>query len=248
MEPDVVNRQVRELEALRKQKRFWQYGSVALVVLIAVVCLLRLRGAVRDLVNEGPAQKIFVEDMGKSMQTHVIPAVEEYGQQAIKEIDLGGEVRKLNTRTPELAQASLKELNHLRDELPKRGEKIWKSSFEASMKTREKKIRAMYPELKDDQVNGVMASLMEQAQIQVVGIDDALFSKHQQALKDIETSIDHIRDTEPKTNVEPATWEMALMIFDIAREDLRTLETKPDSSKTGKAGGASKSGGKGDSK
>jgi hypothetical protein len=228
MDPSAVRNQIQELTALRKQKRIWQLGTSALLILIAIVCLAKLRGAVTDLVQEGPAQKAFVDDLGTSMQTHVIPAVQELGSQALREIDLNAEVKKLNQYTPELAQVSLQQINLLSENLPKRGEKVWKSTFEAALKSREAKIKAMYPDITEDQLHNVLANLVEEAQIQVVAINDALISKHQKALKDIVAGVDHIRDTEPKGQQEPATWEMALMVFDIAREDLRALEPKQE--------------------
>jgi len=167
-----------------------------------------------------------------------MPAVQELGSQALHDIDFGAEVKKLNSHTPEMAQESLKHINLLSENLPKRGEKVWKSTFEAALKTREAKIKSMYPDITQEQLTNVVANLTEEAQTQVVAINDALLAKHQKALKDIAAGVDHIRDTEPKGQQEPATWEMALMVFDIAREDLRALEPKQEKpAKTAAKGG-----------
>jgi hypothetical protein len=222
-----VSGQIQELKALRQQRRVWQIGATCAIVLIAILCLAKLRSSVTALAAEGPTQKAFVDDLGERMQTNVIPAVQEMASQALHEIDFGAEVKKLNRRTPEIAEESLKHLNLLSENLPKRGEKVWKATFETALKGREAKLKAMFPEITEEQTANVLANLTEEAQIQVVDINDTLFSKHQKALKEIESGIEHIRKTEPaNAGAEPATWEMALMVFDIAREDLRALETK----------------------
>jgi hypothetical protein len=220
-----VQQQIQQLEALRRQKRAWQIGISLILLVLVVSCLLILRNAAYGLVREGDTREEFIKDLSTRLQSNALPSIEQIGTQALHEINWQAEVQKLNRRTPELSQASVKELKLLGEHLQTKGHTVLNSTFNTALKERESKIKTMFPEATPDQVNSLMASLTQEAQEQAGDISDRLFSPHKQALDSIVKDLHTIQTAEaPNIKDETPTWEMGLLIFDIARADLKDLE------------------------
>ncbi len=225
MDSDSTQQRIRQLEHVRFQKRLWQYGIFLALLVLVVVCLVRLRNAFTALTTQGAEQTRFVTDLNNRLQQNVLPSVEELGTQTLHEINFGAEVQKLNRRTPELVQASLQQLKQLNTNLSHRGQQVLNTTLQNALKERESKIRAMYPDLTDAQVANLMTNLTAEATEQMGNVNHALFTPHQQALNKIVENMTLIQHSEPvDAKNEPATWEMGLMIFDIARADLKDIE------------------------
>ncbi len=228
METNTVQRNIQELETLKKHKRFWQMGISLTLLLIVVGSLVTLRNAVSGLTTEGPTREMFVKDLGDRVQLNALPQIEEMGMRAVREVNYEGEVKKLNRRTPELAQAALKQMKLLGADLPMRGRKIFDATFAKTLKEREGKIKTMFPEATDAQVSSLVTLLTQEAQNQAVVINDSLFTPHKKALDNMVSDLTHIENEEASTTKgQVPTWEMALTIFDIARADLHDIEPKP---------------------
>ena len=225
MDSATADKELQELQRLRAEKRIWQIATSLILLVLVISSLLRLRNAVTGLTQDGPTKTAFTNEVSSRLQKNAIPAVEQIGTQAVREIDFQAEVQKLNQRTPELADASLQQMKLLGDNLPKRGQKVLDSTFGEAMKGRESKIRALYPDVKDEQVTNAVTNLTAEAQQQVVEVNDALFSSHQKALNSIVEDLTLIQHSEA-ANVkgQEPTWEMALLLFDITRADLKALE------------------------
>ena len=227
MNTENVTSQIAQLEALRKQKRLWSLGITVTLLLIVGTCLLRLRGALTGLTSEGPARTQFATELSSRVQENILPNVEQMGMQAVREIDYGAEAQKLNRRTPELAQATMKQIQLLGENIGKRGEKVLDATFQAQLKAEEKKIRADFPEANDEQISRVMTALTTEARSRASEVSQELFAPHQKALTGIMQEMRTIQDTEPiASRSEMPTWEMGLLIFDIARADLKDLEPR----------------------
>ncbi len=239
MPTEPVSQQIRELEAIKAQKRMWSLGATVLLAVFIIANLLSLKGAINGLAQPGPTQTAFQEDLSQRVQKNAIPTIEQAGLEGVRGVDYGAEAQKLNARTPELVKASLNQLKMLSDDLTQRGNKVFDQTFNAAIKDRDKKVRAMFPEANETQLNGLMANLTQEAQAQVADINDSLFASHKQALDSIVTDLTLIQTSEaPNIKGETPSWEMGLELFDIAREDLKSLQPA-DSGKT-----ATQSGGK----
>jgi uncharacterized phage infection (PIP) family protein YhgE len=228
VDSDNTQQRIRQLEQLRFQKRLWQYGVFLVLVVLVVICIVRLRNAFTALTTQGAEQTRFVTELNSRLQQNVLPSIEELGTQTLHEINFGGEVQKLNRRTPELVQASLQQLKLLNTNLTRRGQAVLNTTLQSALKERESKIRALFPDLTDDQVASLMTNLAAEAKEQVGNVSADLFAPHQKALNNIVQDMTLIQHSEPvDSKTEPATWEMGLLIFDIARADLKDLETPP---------------------
>jgi hypothetical protein len=225
--------QIRELEVLRSQKRLWQLCLTLAVAVILVVCLLKMRSAAYGLVTDGPTKTAFVNDLSARLQQDAVPSIQEMGMQALHEINFADEVKKLNRRTPELAQASMQQMKLLGNDLADRGKKILDTTFTTALKQRESKIRTLFPEATDTQISELMTNLTSEAQEQIADINDDLFAPHKKALDGIVQDITLIQNQDATTvKGEQPTWEMGLLVFDLARNDLKGLETTEDANGT----------------
>lgn len=242
MQTETISKQIQELEAIKTQKRLWQWGATLLLGIVVISSVVSLRNAAYGLAQPGPSQEAFQKALGERVQKNAIPAIETYGLEGVRGIDYAAAVKKLNARTPELTKESMKQLQLLSEDLTKRGNKVFDQTIKAALTSREKKIRAMFPDANETQVNGLIANLSQEAQEQVVSVNDGLFSSHKKALDTIVTDLDLIQTSEANSiKGEVPSWELGLTIFDIAREDLKGLEPQPDTSKTtGKSTSGSK--------
>ena len=229
MEAAIVQANIRELEALHTQTRFWRWGISLALLLTVVICLVTLRNAVTGLTNDGPTKEAFVKDLGDRMQKNAIPTIEQMGVTALHEINFDAEVKKLNKRTPELTQASMKEVKLFGDELPARGKKVLDATFGAALKQHESKIKTMFPEATDAQVSGLMTNLSNEAMSQAADVNDELFAQHKKAIDSILKDFAAIQSSgAADAKGQEPTWDMALLVFDLARNDLKSLATQAD--------------------
>lgn len=240
MDSDEVKRQVQELERLRAEIRWWRLGSMLAILLITVVCVATIASAVNGLVREGPRQQVFVDKVSEGFQQNVMPQVQTIASQTLTEIrpQVEAEFGKLNERAPEIAQASIKEFEILQRNLPERGEKVMTDTFGAMLKEKEPKIREMFPEATEENVAALVTNLTEVGQERVVLVNDKLFSGHMNAMNRIVEDLTFIQHAEAGNTkgMEPS-WEMAILLLDLVREDLKELEpkTQPATMPGGKA-------------
>ena len=228
MNPDDVRRQTEELESLRSQTNRWRIGTALAIIVIGGVAVGTILKGVFGLVQEGPNQKIFMGEVQTHLKKEVLPSLEVIAGQTVKEIKprIESELKKLNERSPELAEALHKELLALSGNLPVRGEKVLNATFGAMLKKRESDIRKMYPGVTEEQVAALVANLVTAGQEQIQTITETLFSPHLKALNVIVANIDVIKESEKIDAAdEGPTWDTALLIFDILRDDFKEFDT-----------------------
>ena len=218
-----VKTEIQELERLRSEMRVWRLSSLVILVILLAVCIGTLNRAVNGLTQDGPQRDQFVSALSGRLQDNAVPALETISVQALHSINFADEVKKLNGRTPELAAASMTQLQTLSHDLPERGREVLSSNFDSLLKSREAKIRAMYPSATEDQINTMMANLTEEANAQTGSVSDALFSPHLQAMNNIVTDLDTIRQTEPSSVGKTPTWDEAVELVSIADKDFQGI-------------------------
>ena len=239
MESATVQANIRELEALRGQTRLWRWGITLALLATTIICLVTLRNAATSLTSDGATKAAFVQDLSDRMQKDALPTIEQMGTQALHEVNFNAEVQKLNKRTPELTQASLAQVKLFGDELPVRGKKVLDATFGTALKQQQTKIKTMFPEATDAQVSTLMTNLTNEAMTQAADINDQLFTQHKQAVDSILKDFATIQTTgASEAKGEAPTWDMALLIFDLARNDLKALT--PQDSAAPKSKGAKK--------
>lgn len=233
MESATVQANIRELEALRGQTRLWRWGITLALLATTIICLVTLRNAATSLTSDGATKDAFVHDLSDRMQKGALPTIEQMGTQALHEVNFNAEVQKLNKRTPELTRASLAQVKMFGDDLPKRGKKVMDDTFGTALKQQQSKIKTMFPEATDAQVATLMTNLGDEAMTQAADVNDQLFAQHKKAVDSILKDFATIQNTgAADAKGEAPTWDMALLIFDLARNDLKSLTPQDSAAKS----------------
>ena len=224
MNSEQVQIQIKELESLRSQMRAWRLAVTLVILLMVIICVGTLINSIYGLTQPGPRQEQFVAELSTGLQQGAMADIQQIGTQTLNSIDFPAEFAKLNARTPEIAEATLKEMETLSQSLPERGEKVLNATFGEMIQSRETKIREMYPDVTEDKVHALGTNLTEEATMRTAQITQRLFDPHLKSMNAIVEDIVKIQHSEAVNPREVPTWQMALLIFDIAREDFRGLE------------------------
>jgi hypothetical protein len=204
--------------------RAWRLAVTLVILVMALICVGTLINSVYGLTHPGPRQEQFVTDLSTQLQEGTVPEIQRIGAETLNSVNFQDEFNKLNARTPELAEATMKELQTLSENLPQRGEKVLNETFGEMIQSREEKIRAQYPDVTEEKVHTLGTNLTEEATERTAHLTQALFNPHLKAMNGIVANIHKIASTEAINPHEVPTWQMALLIFDVAREDFKDLE------------------------
>lgn len=228
--PEEVERQIQELTELRKRARNWQFGIIITVTAIFIFGIGFIISSVVSLAKTGPKQKEFIAELQAGLKRQVVPELKLIAQRSMNDVkhDVEIELKKVNSRSPELIKALNKEVVVLQKKLPERGEKVLEATLGKELKSREGKIHTMFPDATEEQVSTMVVQLMNESHASMDHLSHTLFRPHIESLSSITHNIDVIKKTEkldPKTDV--ATWETALLVVDVLRDDIKTLAEPP---------------------
>ncbi|HEY1171640.1 MAG TPA: hypothetical protein VGH19_09740 [Verrucomicrobiae bacterium] len=235
--PDEIQRQISEVNQLRASTRRWQIGSTLLIVVILCAGIGSILSAIRDLAQPGPVQEKFMAELQGGLKKQVVPELDRIAKSTMNDVrrDVEKELKRVNERSPELMAAFNKELETLQHSLPQRGEKVLEGTIGKELKTREAKIKAMFPNVKEEQVTTMVNNLVSESHSSMENLSKTVFGKHLQALTGISANLDTIKRTEKLNPADDiASWETALGVLDLLREDMKPVEdsTKPAVIKT----------------
>lgn len=226
---DTVQKQIEELEKLRTQMRWWKLGATFASLAVVAVSALTIKNSFQGLIVEGPKQEKFVASLNEGLKTDVIPMVQSMAGSTISQLqpEVTKSFEKLNERVPEVTQATIDELEKLQNNLPVRAEKIMNETFGTMLQAKEQKIKEMFPEATEEQVQNLITNLAEQGKEQVKLANEELFSQHQKELFDIIACMNKIKESEaPNIKGVDPTWEMGLLVLDVFRSELEELRPK----------------------
>jgi hypothetical protein len=203
--------------------RFW-------LIVISLVSTMVLADDVYSLFRQGPAQTEFTGALQSDFQRDILPNVQTIAVQAHSESkpQIEKAFTDLNGRVPELANASLQQLDQLQKDLPERGNKVLSASFGDMLQREDSKIRSMFPEATDQNVTAMITNISTQAQSDFGDATNSLFAQHVQAMNGIVADLTKIQNTEKvNPSADKADWEMALMVVDAFHDDLQGMAGQP---------------------
>ena len=231
MSPEETSNQIRELESLRAQLRLWRIAIPLITVTIVVTGVYSLYSSAANLVSEGPQRDQFIAAFTDGLKKEVQPTVEKVAQQTFTQTKraVEKEIDRLNSQTPEMAAALKKEIETLRNNIPKRGEKVLQASFGAMLKKREADIRKQYPDVTEARVAALVMGLTSLPQKQLDHVTHHMFEPHLACLSNIMDDVNAIKKAEgPAGKEDFASWDMALLVFDLIRDEFADLHVKEE--------------------
>ncbi len=150
------------------------------------------------------------------------------------------QITKLNGRVPEVAGVAMKQLNLLQTELPEKSAAVLNESFGKVLQSRKAKIKEMFPDATDAQIDTLITNLSEEGQKSLSNVTVRLFDRHTEAMSAISDNVETIRREEaPHLKDDVATWQMGLLLFDIARADMGDLKLTTNDKSKAKVGSQS---------
>ncbi len=227
MNAEQVTHDIEELESLRSQTRSWRTAAVLAVIIVIVAVVMTIVNSVKNLALAGPTRDEFVQEFQAGFSADVIPQLRLAASDALGQLAplVKVEFQKLDLQSPRLIEAAQKELVALQESLPARAENVLESTIGDMLRARESRIRAMYPNLTDEKVALLMDNLLEEGGNRTVKVMDELFKPHQDTFDQILAHLDKIQTAEA-ANIqdEKPTWDMAILFFDVIKEDLHGLD------------------------
>ena len=223
-----VSQEIAQLQRLQSQTRTWRLITVLAVIAILVTGLGSVLHQANLLSQSGPEQKEFVDELGSGLQSDILPQVQQLAGQTLSGMVplLKNELQKVADRAPEIANAAKHELALLSKNLQEKGQKTLDATFGESLKKRETKIKEMYPDVDEHKIATLVDNITKVGTERMEETVHTLFAGHILALDKIVKSMEAIHKSEgPNVSEETPTWEMALLVFDILRDDVRELET-----------------------
>jgi hypothetical protein len=226
MNADEANKQIQELEQLRLQTRRFRLCTILAIVAIVVGGVTAIINSVYSLTIPGPKQERFLREFGANLQKDVLPVVQKIASASIERLKpaVDAELQKINARTPEVADAALREIDRLGYELPIRAEKILDQTVGLTIEKREAKLRQMFPGAYDKELPVLVENLNLEVQDQLANAGEKIFHRHLNSIQSILANLEKIQKTEaidPKTKVDP--WQVAFLFVDLFDQEFKDL-------------------------
>ncbi len=228
MDSGKEDQQIKQLKQIKLQLRWWKSGLFFAGVMVAMATISTVQSSVQGLVSKGPKQDAFVKEMTAAFKSDIAPAVQDLARQTVNEVrpQIQASFERVNSRLPELAQASLKELDVLQENLPKRGEAVLQETFGQMLVKKEAQLQEMFPEATHEQIERLLTNLGESAGHEAGEAAVELFGRHHEVLQRIHINLSKMAAKEKNLDAVDPSWEMGLLVLDLFRDDLHKM--RPD--------------------
>lgn len=221
-----VAAQIQDLRRVRREAAIWRYGALLIVVLTVAWTIISLRNSTKALLTPGPAQDQFASSLSTGLQQDVVPSLQSMAGQTLTEMkpQVMEAFQHVQARAPEVADASARELTTLQSDIASRSEQALDATFTQELKSRESRIREMFPNATDAQMQTFVDNMTAMGAQHITSANDRLLAKHMTAMSSIVTDMTRIQDAE-KAHIQgdTAPWEFTMGVFDILHDDLKTL-------------------------
>ena len=225
---DDITKTIAELQQVQSLVRSWRTATFIIVIAVLVGGMLMVANSVRQLTQEGPPQQEFFNELGTGLRADVLPQVQIIARHTAHRMMpvLETEFKKLNARAPEIADAARKHLEALAKNVPERAEATLTASFGDILRKRESKIHQLYPDVTDAKVEALITNLNTVIGERAIDLVETQFVSHIAGINRIHENLHQIFLSEVSAiQQDVPNWEMALLFFDVMREEVRPLET-----------------------
>jgi hypothetical protein len=223
-----ISQKIQELQSTQSQVRFWRTLTVIAVILIVVTCVGLMSGSVTRLTSPGETQEEFIRELMAGVNQDVVPEVQRIARVAAADVAplVQAELNQLNLRAPDFAEALRKELYSLSINVTSRGEKVLDETVGNIVKKRQNWIEQEFEGVTPEKAQTMAENLVTIAHDRIEHLSDTFFADHIVALNQITENLHQIQQAElANVRHEVPNWEMALLFFDIVRDELRGIET-----------------------
>lgn len=227
MNTNEVNQHIQELEKLRCQTRRFRLLTIVALLAIVIAGVSAIISSIYSLALAGPKQDAFVKHLGVNMQNGFLPIVQGIASRSFERLKpkVDAEIKNLNARVPQIADAAVLQLDIMSKELPIHADRILDKTVGDTLRKREDKLRNLYPGIYDKQVASLLGNLNLEAQDQLAKSGEKIFRPHLDSIQSILANLEKIQKTEPideKAQID--SWQVAFMFADVFVREFKDLD------------------------
>jgi hypothetical protein len=226
MSTEEAKQLIQELEKLRRQTRRFRLLTIIAMLVIVISGVSAIIESVYSLTLAGPRQEEFVSNLSTGLKDNLLPIVEKITGRSVERLKpaVEMELREINGRAPEVADVALRELDEMGGELTVQSGKILDQTITGTLQKRQGKLRRMYPDVYDRQIDTLLNNLALEAQDQFAQSGENIFNPHLNSIQVILTDLDKIQKTEPvAASPRVDSWQVAFMFMDVFVHEFKDL-------------------------
>jgi predicted PurR-regulated permease PerM len=226
MSTEEAKQLIQELEKLRRQTRRFRLLTIIAMFAIVIAGVSAIIESVYSLTLAGPRQEEFVRNLSAGLKDNLLPTVEKIAGRSVEALKpaVEKELREMNGRAPEVADVALRELDEMGGELTVKAGKILDQTVTGTLQQRQGKLRQMYPDVYDRQIDVLLNNLALEVQDQFAQSGENIFNPHLNSIQSILTNLDKIQKTEPvDASQHVDSWQVAYMFMDVFVHEFKGL-------------------------
>ena len=226
MSTEAINQQIQELKSLRRKTGRFNLCITLALAAIVIVGVGAIITSFYGLTISGPKQDEFLKHLGGRLQVEALPMVRKLADPSVKRLKpaVEAELKRLDARAPEVADAAIRELNTLGTNLPVRAGMVLDQTVSKALQQRDARLHKMFPGVTDQQVVTLLNNLHLEAQDQLLKTGEKLFNPHLNSIQAILADLEKIEKTEVvNTKQEINPWQVAFLFMDVFTQEFKDL-------------------------
>jgi len=226
MSTEEAKQLIQELEKLRRQTYRFRLLTIIALLAIVITGVSAIIESVYSLTLAGPRQEMFVSNLSTNLQRELLPIVQKIAGRAVDRLKpaVEMELKEVNGRAPEVADVALNELDQMGNELTVHAGKVLDQSVSGTLQRREGKLRKMFPDVYDKQIDTLLNNLALEAGDQLAQSGENMFNPHLNSLQSILVNLEKIQKTEPiDASKDIDAWQVAFMFMDVFVHEFKDL-------------------------
>ncbi len=225
MNSEEVQKQIQEVEALRKETMIWKIGGILVILAIILFNVFAIVNKGKALAKDGPEQKILKDELMASVTNSLVPTVKSSVTNALGKAmgHLENEKKALQENLPQIQDVFFRELDRMADALPTHATNILEKTFGKHIAERELLIRKLYPSLSEDKLLEIIKQLNDEAEDQLELIANDLLHDQMVSINEIMFNLEKIakdEDTDLYTDND-APWIFGTLVWEILETEFR---------------------------
>ena len=228
MSTEEAKQLIQELEKLRCQTRRFRLLTFIVLLVIVIAGVSAIIESAYSLTLAGPRQEEFVRNLNADLKDNVLPTVQKIAGRSVEALKpaVEKELKEINGRAPEVADVALRELDEMGSGLTVQAGKILDQTIAGTLQKRQGKLRQMYPDVYDKQIDTLLNNLNLEAQDQLAQSGENIFNPHLNSIQSILTNLDKIQKTEPVDASQSVdSWQVAFMFMDVFVHEFKDLDS-----------------------
>jgi hypothetical protein len=226
MNTEEARQLIQELETIRRQTYRFRILTVVALLVIVLTGVSAIIESFSGLAHAGPRQEVFLSNLNTNLQRDLLPIVQKIAGRSVDRLKpaIERELQDINGRAPEVADVALSELDQMGSELLIQAGKVLDQTVTGTLQRREGKLRKMFPEVYDKQIDLLVNNLALEAGDQLGRSSENVFNPHLNSVQTILTHLDKIQRAEPvDTGKNIDAWQVAFMFMDVFVHEFKDM-------------------------